>query len=47
MRFWVQVNFSYAEGGVQKAALVKLRLCPKHALQLNYQKNQQALEVCM
>lgn len=40
------MQFAYTEAGTQKAALVKLRLCPKHALQLNYQKNQEALKVC-
>ena len=36
---YVQVNFAYKEAGVQKQALVKLRLCPKHALQLNHKQN--------
>ncbi len=40
-----EVNFMFEEAGVAKAALVKLRLCPKHALHLNYQKNQLALQV--
>ena len=40
-----QVQFAYEEAGEQKAALVKLRVCPKHALQLNYQKTQSALLV--
>ena len=35
----VQVNFAYKEAGEQKQALVKLRLCPKHALQLNHRQN--------
>lgn len=39
-----EVNFVYEEAGAAKAALVKLRLCPKHALQLNHQKNQLALQ---
>lgn len=43
--YLLQVQFAYSEAGVQKAALVKLRVCPKHALQLNYQKNQHALQV--
>ena len=40
------MQFAYNEAGTQKAALVKLRLCPKHALQLNYQKNQESLKLC-
>lgn len=39
-----EVNFVYEEAGAAKAALVKLRLCPKHALQLNFQKNRLALQ---
>lgn len=40
-----EVNFVFEEAGIAKAALVKLRLCPKHALHLNYQRNQLALQV--
>ena len=39
-----QVNFAYKEAGESKQALVKLRLCPKHALQLNYKQNEQLLK---
>ena len=39
----LQVNFAYKEAGERKQALVKLRLCPKHALQLNHKQNQQQL----
>lgn len=31
-----EVNFAYVEGGEQKNALVKLRLCPECAVMLNY-----------
>eukprot|EP00271_Cylindrocystis_brebissonii_P017486 TRINITY_DN4567_c0_g1_i1.p1 TRINITY_DN4567_c0_g1~~TRINITY_DN4567_c0_g1_i1.p1 ORF type:complete len:218 (+),score=70.02 TRINITY_DN4567_c0_g1_i1:204-857(+) len=33
-----ELPFSYKEAGDDKQALVKLRLCPKHAYQLNYRK---------
>ena len=39
-----QVNFAYREAGENKQALVKLRLCPKHALQLNYKQNEKLLK---
>lgn len=39
-----QVNFAYKEAGESKQALVKLRLCPKHALQLNFKQNEQLLK---
>ena len=42
----VQVNLGYVEAGVQKNALVKLRVCPEHALQLNYKKDAAVLKVC-
>ena len=35
----LQVNFAYKEAGEQKQALVKVRMCPKHAIQLNYKQN--------
>ncbi|KAK9835322.1 hypothetical protein WJX81_001817 [Elliptochloris bilobata] len=38
-----EVPFSYAEAGVDKQALVQVRLCPEHAQQLTYQKRQQLL----
>jgi hypothetical protein len=41
----LQVNLGYVEAGVQKHALVKLRVCPEHALQLNYKKDAAALKV--
>ena len=34
------------EAGVHKNALVKLRVCPEHALQLNYKKDAAVLKVC-
>ena len=40
----VQVNFAYKEAGEQKQALVKLRLCPKHALQLNHKQNHKLIK---
>ncbi|KAK9803030.1 hypothetical protein WJX72_007239 [[Myrmecia] bisecta] len=39
-----EVNFGYSEAGEQKQALVKLRVCPEHAMQLNYRKNKQLLK---
>ena len=42
---WLQVNLGYVEAGVHKNALVKLRLCPEHALQLNYKKDAAVLKV--
>ena len=42
----VQVNLGYVEAGVHKNALVKLRVCPEHALQLNYKKDAAVLKVC-
>ena len=40
----VQVNFAYKEAGEHKQALVKLRLCPKHALQLNHKQNHKLIK---
>lgn len=40
----VQVNFAYTEAGEHKQALVKLRLCPKHALQLNHKQNHKLIK---
>ena len=40
-----EVNLSYQEAGTHKNALVKLRVCPAHSLQLNYKKNTQVLKV--
>ena len=40
----VQVNFAYKEAGERKQALVKLRLCPKHALQLNHKQNHKLIK---
>lgn len=40
----VQVDFAYKEAGEQKQALVKLRLCPKHALQLNHKQNHKLIK---
>lgn len=40
----MQVNFAYQEAGEQKQALVKLRLCPKHALQLNHKQNHRLIK---
>lgn len=37
-----EVPFAYQEAGERKQALVKLRLCPTHAYQLNYRKHQEA-----
>ena len=34
-----EVPFGYVEAGVKKRALVKVRLCKKHAGQLNYKKH--------
>ena len=39
-----QVNFAYKEAGEHKQALVKLRLCPKHALQLNHKQNHKLIK---
>lgn len=41
---YVQVNFAYKEAGEQKQALVKVRLCPKHALQLNHKQNHKLIK---
>ena len=41
---YVQVNFAYKEAGEHKQALVKLRLCPKHALQLNHKQNHKLIK---
>lgn len=40
-----EVNLGYQEAGARKNALVKLRLCPAHGLQLNYKKNAEILKV--
>ena len=40
----LQVMFAYKEAGERKQALVKVRLCPKHAMQLNYKQSQQLLK---
>jgi hypothetical protein len=37
-----EVPFAYTEAGERKRALVKVRLCPDHAYQLNYRKNEEA-----
>lgn len=37
-----EVPFGYIEAGEKKQALVKVRLCPEHAYQLNYNKNRKA-----
>lgn len=37
-----EVPFGYEEAGQRKQALVKVRLCPEHAYQLNYKKNREA-----
>eukprot|EP00850_Spirogloea_muscicola_P002352 SM000009S23481 [mRNA] locus=s9:280679:282846:+ [translate_table: standard] len=37
----IKVNFAYKEAGEEKQALVKLRICPKHAYQLNYRKEKE------
>lgn len=39
-----EVPFSYVEAGERKQALVKVRVCPTHAYQLNYRKQQDAEE---
>ncbi|DBA90792.1 TPA: hypothetical protein ACH3X1_003997 [Trebouxia sp. C0004] len=39
-----EVNFAYKEAGERKQALVKVRLCPKHAMQLNHKQNQQLIK---
>ena len=41
---YLQVNFAYKEAGEQKQALVKVRLCPKHALQLNHKQNHKLIK---
>ncbi len=40
----MQVNFAYKEAGERKQALVKVRVCPKHAMQLNHKQNQQLIK---
>ncbi len=40
----LQVNFAYKEAGECKQALVKVRVCPKHAMQLNHKQNQQLIK---
>ncbi len=40
----LQVNFAYKEAGEHKQALVKVRVCPKHAMQLNHKQNQQLIK---
>jgi len=37
-----EVPFGYVEAEQKKQALVKVRLCPEHAYQLNYKKNREA-----
>ncbi|EFN56799.1 hypothetical protein CHLNCDRAFT_22127 [Chlorella variabilis] len=37
-----EVPFAYQEAGERKQALVKLRVCPTHAHQLNYRKQREA-----
>lgn len=37
-----EVPFGYEEAGERKQALVKVRVCPEHAYQLNYRKNRDA-----
>ncbi|KAL4444099.1 hypothetical protein ABPG75_011836 [Micractinium tetrahymenae] len=37
-----EVPFAYQEAGERRQALVKVRLCPTHAYQLNYRKQQEA-----
>jgi protein FRA10AC1 len=37
-----EVPFGYVEVDEKKQALVKVRLCPEHAYQLNYKKNREA-----
>ena len=39
-----QVLFAYKEAGEHKQALVKVRLCPKHAMQLNHKQNQRLMK---
>jgi hypothetical protein len=34
-----EVPFGYNEAGERKQALVKVRVCPKHAMKLNYKKS--------
>ncbi|BDA50345.1 Protein FRA10AC1 homolog [Coccomyxa sp. Obi] len=38
-----EVPFGYQEAGEKKQALVKVRVCPEHAQQLNFRKNREAL----
>ena len=40
----VQVHFAYKEAGEHKQALIKVRLCPKHAMQLNHKQNQRLIK---
>lgn len=40
-----EVPFAYIEADQRRDALVKVRLCPKHALQLNYRKNKEVLKM--
>lgn len=40
----LQVNFAYKEAGERKQALVKVRVCPKHAMQLNHKQNHQVIK---
>ncbi|PSC75724.1 FRA10AC1 like [Micractinium conductrix] len=37
-----EVPFAYREAGERKQALVKVRVCPTHAYQLNYRKHKEA-----
>lgn len=39
-----EVHFAYKEAGEHKQALVKVRLCPKHAMQLNHKQNQRLIK---
>ena len=38
------MHFAYKEAGEHKQALVKVRLCPKHAMQLNHKQNQRLIK---
>ena len=40
----LQVNFAYKEAGEHKQTLVKVRVCPKHAMQLNHKQNQHLIK---
>lgn len=42
-----EVNFAYQEAGESKQALVKLRVCPKHAEQVRLIFTLSALSSCM